>query len=461
MSCQVPEVSAQVPLKTGRRSKLVLVWKIVRKINWISVLTLVVLPLWAMYAGWHHRPSMSTLKLAWVYYNLTSFCVVAGYHRYYAHKSFVASAPLQYIFAIFGPSAGIGSIRWWAAAHRAHHRYADTERDPHSIRRGFVFSHIGWMLLRPRYKVASSIKDCQGEDLKTDAVVNWQDKNYYALGVLSGLVVPGVLNWALFGDFAAGVIYVGVLRAVLVQHGTFLVNSIGHMSGTQPFDDRKSCRNNWILSVLTFGEGNCNFHFEFSTDYRNGYKLYDYDPIKWMLAVCQRLSIVKSVYRTTEAAISQCLLQHQQKLIDKRRAKLNWGIPIDKLPVISPQEFRRLAVSEAPKRALIAVAGIVHDITPFVNDHPGGLALLKASIGKDATNAFNGAVYDHSTAAHNLLATMRIAVLSGGTEKIVWKQQQMENKDVPLKQDSEGRKIVRTGEQATIIKKPIRTAGAA
>ena len=35
---------------------------------------------------------------------------------------------------------------WWAGHHRVHHRYADTDRDIHSPKRGFWWSQVGWIL---------------------------------------------------------------------------------------------------------------------------------------------------------------------------------------------------------------------------------------------------------------------------------------------------------------------------
>lgn len=436
-------------------------WNWYRHLHWYGLLTTVIIPLVGL--AFTVKTTFNWYTVIWscFYYCFTATCVIAGYHRLWAHRSFIASYPIQFIYAFFGSSVGIGSIKWWASAHRAHHRYSDTEKDPHTIRKGLVYSHIGWMTLRPHPKVRNSVKECLGDDLINDTLIDWQEKNYNELLILTGLMIPSFIAGIFWDDYLGGLIFAGILRGALVQNSTFLVNSLGHCVGTQPFDDKKSCRNNWFLSFLTWGEGNNNFHYEFSADFRNGINWFDFDPVKYHLIILEKLKLVKNLYRASESSISQCLLQYQQKLIDKRRAKLNWGVPIDQLPIISPEEFRKWANDEKHKRALIAVAGIVHDVTPFVNDHPGGVALIKTSIGKDATSAFNGAVYDHSTAAHNLLATMRVAVLSGRTEEIVWKQQQQENKEVPLKQDSTGQKIVRGGEQATIIKKPVRTAGAA
>lgn len=101
-----------------------------------------------------------------------------------------------------------------------------------------------------------------------------------------------------------------------------------------------------------------------------------------------------------------------QKKLDRKRSQLDWGVPLDKLPVISWDDY--VAQAKEGGRAWIAVAGVIHDVSDFISEHPGGRALIRGAIGKDATAMFNGGVYDHSNAAHNLLSTMRVGVIRGG-----------------------------------------------
>ena len=107
------------------------------------------------------------------------------------------------------------------------------------------------------------------------------------------------------------------------------------------------------------------------------------------------------------------------------------------------------------------MAGVVHDVSDFIKDHPGGKALISSGIGKDATAIFNGGVYNHSNAAHNLLSTMRVGVLRGGCEVEIWKRAQRENKDISFVSDSAGQKIIRAGSQVTRIAEPVASADAA
>ncbi|KAI8866194.1 cytochrome b5, partial [Ramicandelaber brevisporus] len=97
------------------------------------------------------------------------------------------------------------------------------------------------------------------------------------------------------------------------------------------------------------------------------------------------------------------------KKIEQLKQQLNWGIPVDKLPVFTLDELKR-EVKDNGKQ-WIAVGGIIHDVTQFIDEHPGGKKLVRAGLGKDMTKAFNGGVYNHSNAARNLLSTMRVGVL--------------------------------------------------
>jgi len=147
-----------------------------------------------------------------------------------------------------------------------------------------------------------------------------------------------------------------------------------------------------------------------------------------------------------------------QKKLDQKRARLDWGVPLEQLPVVDWDDF----VSRSKDgKALVAVAGVIHDVTDFIKDHPGGRALIGSAIGKDATTMFNGGVYLHSNAAHNLLSTMRVGVLRGGCEVEIWKRAHLENKDVDTVTDSSGARIVRAGHQTTKVAAPVATADAA
>jgi len=103
------------------------------------------------------------------------------------------------------------------------------------------------------------------------------------------------------------------------------------------------------------------------------------------------------------------------KRLRRTQDALVWPSDCDDLPVVTWDSYQL----ESAKRSLILVAGIIHDVSAFLDEHPGGAHLLTKYVGKDATTAFFGGVYEHSNAAHNLLAMKRTGILSGGIPHIL------------------------------------------
>lgn len=295
-------------------------------------------------------------------------------------------------------------------------------------------------------------------DLNEDPVVVWQHLNFIKCVITMGLIFPTLVAGLGWGDWVGGFVYAGILRIFVVQQATFCVNSLAHWLGEQPFDDRNSPRDHVVTAIVTLGEGYHNFHHEFPSDYRNAIRWWQYDPTKWSIWTWKQLGLASDLKTFRQNEIDKGRLQQQQKKLDQQRVRLDWGTPLEQLPVIDWDDFVEQAKSG---RGLVAIAGVIHDVTDFIKDHPGGKALINSAIGKDATAIFNGGVYLHSNAAHNLLSTMRVGVLRGGCEVEIWKRAQMENKDVSYVNDSAGQRIIRAGHQPTKVPMPVASADAA
>ncbi|ODV80957.1 stearoyl-CoA desaturase [Suhomyces tanzawaensis NRRL Y-17324] len=376
-------------------------------LNWLNMILVVGFPAFGVYSAITSPPQWKTAVLGFTLYILSGLSITAGYHRLYSHKSYSAALPVRLFFAFFGAGSIEGSIKWWSHSHRIHHRYTDTPRDPYDARRGFWFSHMGWMLTKanPKNRARADISD-----LSSDWVVSFQHRHYLVIMLLSAFVLPTLIAGIFWGDYWGGFIYGGILKTFVIQQATFCVNSLAHWIGLQPFDDRRTPRDHFLTAFITFGEGYHNFHHEFPSDYRNALKWYQYDPTKVVIWALCKVGLAWNLQTFSQNAIEQGLVQQQQKKIDRMRNKLNWGATVDNLPVWDRSEFN----ARAKEEGLIIISGIVHNVKAFIKEHPGGQALVRASLGKDATKAFNGAVYAHSNAAHNLLANMRIAVIRDG-----------------------------------------------
>ncbi|KAK3369027.1 hypothetical protein B0T24DRAFT_595816 [Lasiosphaeria ovina] len=424
-------------------------------VNWLNTTFIIFVPLMGTVSAYWVPLHMKTAIFAVAYYYFAGLGITAGYHRLWAHTSYKASLPLRIFLAAGGAAAVEGSARWWSRDHRAHHRYTDTEKDPYSVRKGLLYSHIGWMVMKqnPRRIGRTDISD-----LNEDPVVVWQHRNYLKSVIVMALVVPTLACGLLWGDFLGGFIYGGILRIFFIQQATFCVNSLAHWLGDQPFDDRNSPRDHVITAFVTLGEGYHNFHHEFPSDFRNAIEWWQYDPTKWAIWIWKQMGLAYNLKTFPQNEIEKGRLQQLQKKLDQKRTTLDWGIPLENLPVVSWDDF----VAESKNgKAWVAIAGVIHDVGKFIADHPGGKALISAAVGKDATAIFNGGVYDHSNAAHNLLSTMRVGVLRGGCEVEIWKRAQSENKDVAAINDSTGQRIVRAGTQATRVTQPVASADAA
>jgi stearoyl-CoA desaturase (delta-9 desaturase) len=134
--------------------------------------------------------------------------------------------------------------------------------------------------------------------------------------------------------------------------------------------------------------------------------------------VWKQLGLATNLKQFRANEIEKGRVQQLQKKLDQKRARLDWGIPLEQLPVTDWDDF---IVEAQSGKALVAIAGVVHDVSDFIMDHPGGKTLISSAIGKDATAMFNGGVYTHSNAAHNLLSSMRVGVIRGGGEVEIWR----------------------------------------
>ncbi len=224
--------------------------------------------------------SATALAVALGMYALRMFAITGFYHRYFAHKAFRTSRPVQFLFALFGAMSVQRGPLWWAAHHRNHHRHADTEHDPHSpLYRGFFWSHMGWFLTRRGFRTdAASIPDLMRyPELRLldrfDILVPVATAaGLFLLGDLLAAVAP-----SLHTDGAQLLIWGFFISTVLLFHVTVTINSLAHRYGTRRFDTRDNSRNNALLALLTFGEGWHNNHHHFPGSARQGFRWWEFD----------------------------------------------------------------------------------------------------------------------------------------------------------------------------------------
>ena len=246
------------------------------------------LPLLAIFTG----VSMTAVILCIVAYVGRMFFVTAGYHRYFAHRSYRLNRFWQFVMAFGATTSAQKGPLWWAAHHRDHHRYSDSARDIHSpTQKGFFWSHVGWILCD---KYAATDYGRVRDFSKYPELV-FLDKRDWIGPWLLGIACYLVGGWSglLIGFF---------LSTVLVWHATFTVNSLAHVFGRRRFATEDTSRNSALIALLTMGEGWHNNHHYYQASARQGFFWWEFDPTFYVLKSLSWLGIVTKL-RTPPPAV--------------------------------------------------------------------------------------------------------------------------------------------------------------
>ncbi|GLG96578.1 Acyl-CoA Delta(11) desaturase [Gryllus bimaculatus] len=194
--------------------------------------------------------------------------ITAGAHRLWAHHAYKANLPLRVLLMLFNTVSNQSSIYDWARDHRVHHKFSETDADPHNAKRGFFFSHIGWLLVRKHPQVLSKGRTIDMSDLEQDAVVMFQKKYFYHLTLTFFCILPTLIPMYFWGESLNNAWHVAMLRYVWTLNATFLVNSAAHYWGNKPYDKNMYAAQNLGVAIASLGEGWHNYHHVFPWDYK-------------------------------------------------------------------------------------------------------------------------------------------------------------------------------------------------
>ena len=231
------------------------------------------------------HPTAGDLWLALGTFVVRNFCVSAGYHRYFSHRSFKTSRFVQFLLAFIGGMAVMRSALWWAAKHRQHHATADHENDPHSPREGFWWAHIFWFMARRNQPTDLD----RIEDFASYPELRFLDRYEWV-----PVVVLAVGCYAI-GGFS-GWVWGANVSTVVLCHVTFCLNSVTHTWGHRSHEIDDDSTNLWPVAVATFGEGWHNNHHRFPGRARlgEGWQL----DISWIgIAALEKVGLVRDVRR--------------------------------------------------------------------------------------------------------------------------------------------------------------------
>jgi stearoyl-CoA desaturase (delta-9 desaturase) len=297
-----------------------LIWPNLLMFVGTALAALILVPLYGFTHGFTTAEWVVFVIFLWA----NGMAITAGYHRLWAHRTYDAHWSVRLFYLIFGTMALQSSVFQWASGHRKHHLHVDdVDRDPYSARRGFWFSHIGWMI---REYPSGRNEFSNIPDLKRDPLLVFQHRYYVALAVGLNVGLP-ILAGLIFHDVWGMLILAGVLRLVWSHHVTFFINSLAHMWGKQPYTEDNTARDNPLIAVVTYGEGYHNFHHIFAHDYRNGVRWWQWDPTKWLIGALSFLGLTRRLKRTPVFQIQRALLAMQFRRAQARLARFEASAP--------------------------------------------------------------------------------------------------------------------------------------
>ncbi|XP_055615592.1 acyl-CoA Delta-9 desaturase-like [Toxorhynchites rutilus septentrionalis] len=200
---------------------------------------------------------------------VAGFGVTGGAHRLWTHRAYKANLPLRIILMCCFCASGQNSLYDWVRDHRIHHKYSETEADPHDSNRGFFFAHVGWLLLRKHPECIKKGRTIDMSDVMADPVVRFHQKHFALLKTIFTYILPSIIPWYFFGEgFVLSFLANCLLRNVLTLNAAWLVNSAAHIYGHRPYDKRiQPAENKWV-SMIAMGEGWHNYHHVFPWDYK-------------------------------------------------------------------------------------------------------------------------------------------------------------------------------------------------
>ena len=285
----------------------------------------------AIWTGVSHR----AIIIAFALYLFRIFAIGAGYHRYFAHRAFKTSRVVQFLLAVAAQTSAQSGVLWWAAKHRAHHQHSDTGCDVHSPERhGFLYAHVGWLFVPENDATDYWIV----RDLARYPELRWLNRHIYVSAIALAVTAWLIAGWS-------GLVVGFFWSTVAVWHVTFSINSLGHIIGRQRYVTGDHSRNNWLLAILTMGEGWHNNHHAYHASVRQGFRWWEYDLTFYLLKLLSWTGVVWDLRSPPPAIVSgeQVL---SRSIVEKVAYQLSATFPIELLT-----EQIRDALARTPKWA--------------------------------------------------------------------------------------------------------------
>ncbi|MFP5350991.1 MAG: acyl-CoA desaturase [Actinomycetota bacterium] len=247
------------------------------------------------------------------FYTFTGMGITVGFHRLFTHQSFETRPWIRNLLAIAGSMAIQGPVIRWVADHRRHHAFADQHGDPHSphleegpglkgVLKGLWHAHIGWF-----FDDEQTSAKRWAPDLVREPAMRKID-SLFPLWVLLSFALPAVIGFAFTGTTQGALtafLWGSLARIFFLHHVTWSVNSICHFYGNRPYKTTDFSTNNWLLSLVSFGESWHNNHHAFPTSAIHGIERGQIDITGGFIRMLQKLRLADDVKVVSEKQLQQ------------------------------------------------------------------------------------------------------------------------------------------------------------
>ncbi len=281
------------------------------KILWQYVIVLSSVHLVALYALVPWFFTWSGLVLAILgHFVFGMMGITIGYHRLLTHRGFTCPKWFEHSLAILGMCNLQDSPARWVAIHRMHHQHSDDQPDPHSPLVNFLWGHVGWVVCRHRDLDRTSHYERYVRDLLRDPFYLRLERRggwffvfiaHAILIVLTGGVVGYFVSGGLMSEAlrysASWAVWAVAVRTVFVLHGTWSVNSLSHVFGYRNYDTRDESTNNWLVALLSHGEGWHNNHHAEPRSAAHGHRWWEFDMSWRVIRALEAVGLAKDVVR--------------------------------------------------------------------------------------------------------------------------------------------------------------------
>ena len=245
-------------------------------------------------------------------YVFGSLGVNIGFHRLLTHRSFHCPKWLEHGFALLGVCTLQDSPGRWVAIHRMHHQHADETKDPHSPLVGFLWGHLGWLIVENRSISSQSPLREIRQGYLPGPVLSSTPSQPVVVVDLRGPCGPHLLHRLRRGladaghhdqalRFGLGIFLWGVIvRTVYVWHITWAVNSVTHLWGYRNYETGENSRNNWVVALLTNGEGWHNNHHQSQRSASHGHRWWEIDLTYWTIILLKKIGLAAEIVPVIE-----------------------------------------------------------------------------------------------------------------------------------------------------------------